>query len=201
MSAEPSGPEPPAPEPAPPDTAERVEELARRREAALAMGGPERIARHHASGRRTARERVDALIDAGSWYELGLLAEPEHRREEPAPADAIVAGLARIDGRRVCVLAVDATVLAGTTGQVNMRKQNRRRRLRRAQGAAADLPQRQRRRAHPRRDGLALLGAALRLPHLRAGAPPGGPRSRAWRPCSARATATRRCTRPWATTS
>ena len=47
------------------------------------------------------------------------------RREEPAPADAIVAGLARIDGRKVCVLAVDATVLAGTTGPVNMRKQNR----------------------------------------------------------------------------
>jgi acetyl-CoA carboxylase carboxyltransferase component len=112
-------------EPAPPDTAERVEELMRRREAALGMGGPERVARHRASGRLTARERIDALVDPGSWYELGLLAEPELRRPEPAPADAIVSGLARIDGRKVCVLAVDATVLAGTTAQVNMRKQNR----------------------------------------------------------------------------
>jgi propionyl-CoA carboxylase beta chain len=102
-----------------------IAELERRREAALAMGGPERIARHHASGRLTARERVERLIDPGTWYELGLLAEPEFRRAEPAPADAIVAGLARVDGRKVCVLAVDATVLAGTTGQVNMRKQNR----------------------------------------------------------------------------
>lgn len=100
-------------------------ELTRRREEALAMGGPERIARHHESGRLTARERIERLVDPGSWYELGLLAEPEFRREQPAPADAIVAGLARVNGRKVCVLAVDATVLAGTTGQVNMRKQNR----------------------------------------------------------------------------
>ena len=90
------------------------------------MGGPERVARHHASGRLTARERLDALVDAGSV----LRARPAGRAGAPArrsraPADAIVAGLARIDGRKVCVLAVDATVLAGTTGQVNMRKQNR----------------------------------------------------------------------------
>jgi acetyl-CoA carboxylase carboxyltransferase component len=100
-------------------------DLAKRRAAALAMGGEERIARHHESGRLTARERIDLLVDPGSWFELGLLAEPEHRRERPAPADAIVAGLARIAGRKVCVLSVDATVLAGTTAPVNMRKQNR----------------------------------------------------------------------------
>ena len=104
---------------------EPLAELKHRRAAALAMGGQERVDRHHASGRLTARERIDALVDAGSFYELGLLAEPEHRRERLAPADAIVAGLAHVDGRKVCVLAVDATVLAGTTGQVNMRKQNR----------------------------------------------------------------------------
>lgn len=89
------------------------------------MGGEERVARHRSSGRLTARERLELLLDEGSWYELGLLAEPEYRRERPAPADAIVAGLGRVAGRRVCVLAVDATVLAGTTAPVNMRKQNR----------------------------------------------------------------------------
>jgi acetyl-CoA carboxylase carboxyltransferase component len=103
----------------------RVEELERRRAAALAMGGEERIARHHASGRLTARERIECLIDAGSWYELGLLAEPERRRDQPAPADAVIVGLGRVGGRKVCILAVDATVLAGTTAPVNMRKQNR----------------------------------------------------------------------------
>ena len=77
MSGDPTtGGEAVPPEPPPPDTAERVAELERRREAALAMGGPERVARHHASGRLTARERIDALVDPGSFYELGLLAEP-----------------------------------------------------------------------------------------------------------------------------
>lgn len=106
-------------------TEDRLDELERRRATALAMGGDERIARHHASGRLTVRERVEGLIDPGSWYELGLLAEPEHRRERPAPADAVIVGLGRIGGRKVCLLAVDATVLAGTTAPVNMRKQNR----------------------------------------------------------------------------
>jgi acetyl-CoA carboxylase carboxyltransferase component len=107
------------------DAEEKRADLARRRAEALAMGGAERVARHKASGRLTARERLDLLLDDGSFYELGLLAQPEYRRERPAPADAIVAGLGRIDGRKVCVLAVDATVLAGTTAPVNMRKQNR----------------------------------------------------------------------------
>jgi len=101
------------------------QELARRRAAALAMGGEQRIESHHASGRLTARERVELLVDPGSWREIGLHAEPELRRERPAPGDAIVTGLARVAGRKVGVVAIDATVLAGTTAPVNMRKQNR----------------------------------------------------------------------------
>src|SRR5262245_12090420 len=111
--------------PIPPEMLELVAEQARRREQALAMGGPERIAAHHASGRLTARERIERLVDHGSWYELGLLALPERRREEPSPGDAVVTGLAKLQGRPVCILAIDATVLAGTTAQVNMRKQRR----------------------------------------------------------------------------
>src|SRR4051795_11308755 len=102
-----------------------VEELERRRAEALAMGGEERIDRHHASGRLTARERIALLVDEGSWREIGLLALPEIRREAPSPGDAIVTGFGRIDGRKVCVVAIDATVLAGTTAPVNMRKQGR----------------------------------------------------------------------------
>jgi acetyl-CoA carboxylase carboxyltransferase component len=101
------------------------DELDLRRFEALAMGGPERVDRHHESGRLTARERIALLVDTGSWREIGLLALPEHRRDDPAPGDAIVTGFARIDGRMVCVVAIDATVLAGTTAPVNMRKQNR----------------------------------------------------------------------------
>ena len=102
-----------------------LEDLERRRAEALAMGGEERIERHHASGRLTARERIAALVDDGSWREIGLLALPELRREAPSPGDAIITGLGRIGGRKVCVVAIDATVLAGTTAPVNMRKQNR----------------------------------------------------------------------------
>ncbi|HEX5191977.1 MAG TPA: carboxyl transferase domain-containing protein [Solirubrobacteraceae bacterium] len=107
------------------DAVTPLQDLERRRAAALAMGGPERIARHHASGRLTARERIELLVDAGSWTELGLLAEPELRRPELAAADAVVTGFARVGGRKVAIIAVDATVLAGTTSPINMRKQNR----------------------------------------------------------------------------
>lgn len=103
-----------------------VEDLRARRAAALLGGGLERIERLHASGRLTARERIALLVDPGSWMELGMLAEPELRRSEfPTTGDAIVTGLARVDGRQVAILAIDATVMAGTTAPVNMRKQNR----------------------------------------------------------------------------
>jgi acetyl-CoA carboxylase carboxyltransferase component len=111
--------------PVPEEMEAKLDDLERRRAAALAMGGPERIERHHASGRLTVRERIERLVEPGSWYELGLLALPERRREEPSPTDAVVTGLARVDGRKVCILGIDATVLAGTTAQVNMRKQRR----------------------------------------------------------------------------
>jgi propionyl-CoA carboxylase beta chain len=101
-------------------------ELERRRALARDGAGPERLAKIHDSGRQTARERIEQLIDPGSWYEIGMLAEPELRRpDRVTTGDGIVTGLARIDGRRVAILAVDATVLTGTTAPVNMRKQNR----------------------------------------------------------------------------
>ena len=104
---------------------ERLAELQRRRETALAMGGPDRVERHHATGRLTVRERLDGLLDEGSFYEIGMLAEPELRHERPIPGDGCVTGFGHIDGRAVCVIAIDATVLAGTTAPVSMRKQGR----------------------------------------------------------------------------
>ncbi len=103
-----------------------ADELGRRREEALAAGGPEAVARIHDSGRHTARERIEQLIDPGSWYELGMLAEPELRRpDRPTTGDGIVTGLAHVGGRKVAIIAIETTVLAGTTAPVNMRKQNR----------------------------------------------------------------------------
>jgi acetyl-CoA carboxylase carboxyltransferase component len=103
---------------------EGIGELERRRAAALAMGGPDRVAAHHAKGRLTARERVALLVDDGSFVELGMLAHSDRPDVgERAPADAAVTGVGTIDGRKVCVIANDATVLAGTTGKVGARKQ------------------------------------------------------------------------------
>lgn len=104
---------------------EQTADLEQRREAARQMGGPEKVERHRASGRLTVRERIDSLVDEGTWYELGLLALPERRIAQDVPGDGVVTGFARVDGRKVCIVGIDATVLAGSTAPVSMRKQGR----------------------------------------------------------------------------
>lgn len=105
---------------------EKIEILRQRREKARGMGGPEAVARQHAAGKLTARERLDLLLDPGSFVELGVLAH--HRSEHPdmknreTPADGVVTGFGRIDGRPVAVAAYDFTVMAGSMGQSGERK-------------------------------------------------------------------------------
>jgi len=104
--------------------ADGVAELERRRDLALAMGGPARVAAHHERGRLTARERVAEILDPESFVELGMLAISDRPEiADRAPADASVTGVGTIDGRKVGLIANDATVLAGTTGRVGSRKQ------------------------------------------------------------------------------
>ncbi len=115
---------PDAPAPGELTKADAAAELDRRRAVALAMGGPDRVAARHAGGRLTARERVAELLDDGSFVELGMLAISDRPEiGERAPADASVTGVGTVDGRKVAVIANDATVLAGTTGRVGSRKQ------------------------------------------------------------------------------
>ncbi len=89
------------------------------------MGGEEGLRRHRASGRLPVRERVAMLVDEGSWFEIGALGLPERRTERHVPGDAVVTGFARLDGRRVGVVGIDSSVLAGTTAPTSMRKQGR----------------------------------------------------------------------------
>ena len=104
--------------------AEGVRELERRRALALALGGPERVAAHHMRGRATARERIAMLLDENSFVEFGMLAHSDRPEVgERAAADAAVTGVGTVDGRKVAVIANDATVFAGTTGRVGARKQ------------------------------------------------------------------------------
>ncbi len=105
---------------------ELLDDLGRRTEAATAMGGPERLARQAARGRLNARERLALLCDAGSFQEVGALGGAAHPGGgEPVPADALVGGMARVDGRPAVVLAEDFTVMGGSIGHVNAAKRLR----------------------------------------------------------------------------
>ena len=94
------------------DWSATLDDLSERRVAARAMGGEERLAKHRAGGKLDARARIDHLLDPGSFQEFGTLVGGEG-----LPADAIVTGSGRIDGRPVMVAAEDFTVKAGTISQ------------------------------------------------------------------------------------
>ncbi len=108
-----------------PTMQDRIAELRERQARARAMGGEEGLKKHRASGRLPVRERVELLIDKGTWFEIGALALPELRTAKHVPGDAVVTGFAKLDGRNVGVIGIDSSVLAGTTAPTSMRKQGR----------------------------------------------------------------------------
>ena len=85
-------------------------------------GGPKAIEKVHAAGKLTARERIERFVDARSFREFNLWAQPTRtgfdidQRENPG--DAVVTGFAKVDGRPVCIYAHDFTVLGGTQSYV-----------------------------------------------------------------------------------
>ncbi|MHB8296711.1 MAG: acyl-CoA carboxylase subunit beta [Acidimicrobiales bacterium] len=101
---------------------ERLEDLEERRRQAMSAGSPRAVERQHAKGKLTARERLDYLLDEGSFQELDMLAR--HRAhgmgiERSRPyTDGVVTGFGTIDGRRVCVFSQDFTVFGGALGEV-----------------------------------------------------------------------------------
>ncbi|MFM7175333.1 MAG: acyl-CoA carboxylase subunit beta [Caldilinea sp.] len=99
----------------------RILALRKRRELALEGGGRERVERHHAKGRRTARERLAQLFDPSTFQELGLLASTRLDKEAPL-GDGVVVGFGQVDGRTVFAYAQDATVFGGALGEMHGRK-------------------------------------------------------------------------------
>jgi acetyl-CoA carboxylase carboxyltransferase component len=101
---------------------QRLADLKTRKEEALHAGSPRSVERQHAKGKMTARERIDYLLDEGSFQELDMLAR--HRAhgmglEENRPyTDGVITGFGTIDGRRVCVFSQDFTVYGGALGEV-----------------------------------------------------------------------------------
>jgi propionyl-CoA carboxylase beta chain len=108
------------------DAADRLRALEAAREAAAMGAGPEAIARQHARGKQTARERVDQLLDPGSFLELDRFRV--HRSHDfglagkKIPGDGVVTGSGRIGGRPVYVFAHDFTAFGGSLGEVYAEK-------------------------------------------------------------------------------
>lgn len=100
-----------------------VDNLRAARERIAAGGGPERTEKQHAQGKSTARERVDALVDNGSFEEFGMFAQ--HRAEHfgmhgrEVPADGVITGAAAVDGRLIHLASQDFTVMGGTAGELH----------------------------------------------------------------------------------
>ena len=99
---------------------QRLEELAERREAALHAGSPQAVERQHARGKMLARERIEYLLDEGSFQETDMLAR--HRAAgldgERPYTDGVVTGWGTVDGRKVFVFSQDFTVFGGALGEV-----------------------------------------------------------------------------------
>jgi propionyl-CoA carboxylase beta chain len=98
------------------------EDLRKLNEQALKGGGDERIARQHADGKLTARERVDLLLDKGSFVELDRLRVHDctdfGMADKRFPGDAVVTGHGKVHGRPVAVFSQDFTVFGGTLSRV-----------------------------------------------------------------------------------
>ncbi len=110
-----------------------VEDLHARRERAKLGGGEEKIAKQHAAGKLTARERIDLLVDPGTFVEMGIHAGPHFSQRamdgKQAPADGVITGWGDVDGRMVAIAAYDFTVMAGSMGMTGELKVGRLREL------------------------------------------------------------------------
>ena len=110
-----------------------VEDLEERRARTRSGGGQEKIEKQHSEQKLTARERLDLLIDQGTFVELGMHGRPHFSQRamegREAPADGVVTGYGRVDGRLVAVAAYDFTVMAGSMGMTGELKVGRLREL------------------------------------------------------------------------
>jgi acetyl-CoA carboxylase carboxyltransferase component len=103
-----------------------VDEIVRRRQLAEQMGGEEQVARHHRAGKLTVRERIAALLDEGSFREMGALTgsakyDAQGNLVDFTPANVVV-GSGKINSRRVVVSGEDFTIRAGSSEATNPEK-------------------------------------------------------------------------------
>jgi len=98
-------------------------DLQERREKALAMGGAARVETQKKKGKLTARERIDLLLDEGSFHEIGMFAEGRGAMDPAdSPADGVVTGYGNIEEKKVFVYSQDFTSVGGTLAEVHAQK-------------------------------------------------------------------------------
>lgn len=113
---------------------ELVKDLEARRAEVRKMGGEERVAKQHARGKLTARERLAAFFDDGVFFEVGMhgtqmgSAAGSDGKDRP-PSDAVVCAFGKVDGRLVCSASYDFTVKGGSIGQTGEEKVTRLRQM------------------------------------------------------------------------
>jgi len=100
----------------------QLAELEERRQKIKQMGGKERVEAQRKKGKLTARERIDMLIDEGTFHEVGMFAKRRNTAYKDIPADGVITGYGEIDGRKVCVFAQDFTSMGGTLSETHGRK-------------------------------------------------------------------------------
>lgn len=100
-----------------------LKELYARKEKVLKMGGDERIEKQHEQGKLTARERIELLLDPGSFVEINQFVEKRNidfgLDKMDLPADGVITGYGTVDGRPVAVFAQDFTVMGGSLGEMH----------------------------------------------------------------------------------
>lgn len=100
-----------------------LNDFEQRRQRALAMGGPERLAKRRASGVLNARERIEYLFDPDSFIESGLFATSAYSADrDKSPADGKITGYGEIAGRMAAAVANDFTVMGASSSATNMKK-------------------------------------------------------------------------------
>src|SRR4051795_4073889 len=105
---------------------DRLDEVRRRHANADAGGGPERQQRQHAEGKLSARERIELLLDEGTFEELDKLVRHRCRdfgmEEQVVDGDGFITGYGLVNGRQVFVFAQDFTVFGGSLSETNAQK-------------------------------------------------------------------------------